>query len=66
MAGKPGKIVLNSDKDKKVATFEKGAFQVLYDSKTRVGGNAGYLTKLAIGHFKEAGRTDLLAVTPTR
>ncbi|MDP3785104.1 MAG: hypothetical protein Q8R12_03460 [bacterium] len=60
MAGKPGKIVLKSDKK---GTFEKSAFQILYDNKAKVGGNAGYFVLLAADHFKEAGRTDLSAVT---
>lgn len=60
MAGKPGKIVLKSDKK---GAFEKGAFQVLYDNRAKVGGNAGYFVKLAADHFKANGREDLSAVT---
>lgn len=58
---KPKKIEFKSDK--KGDTFEKSAFQVLYDNKAKVGGNAGYFVLLAADHFKENGRTDLLAVT---
>lgn len=59
MAGRPKKIELKSDKK---GTFDKPAFQVLYDNRAKVGGNAGYFVKLAADHFKANGVTDLSSV----
>lgn len=60
MSGRPKHIELRSDKK---GVFAKEAHAVLYENRSRVGGNDKYIVKLAADHFKAAGQNDLSAIT---